>query len=173
MLVNYVGADANVHGDRNPQAVSRGANAHVAVRQCFGLDRAPDCFAQAQPVAVPGDDDVVELPGLPPEAELALRNVSRYAFGRLTDQGQLIVMNRARAIHRNVCEQTALHQIDHLARQALLDHVPAHEQNHRSASLAGVDDALGDPGQCRVIHGWNRIAWFEQMVQRHIVGALA
>ena len=37
------------------QAVSRGANAHVAVWQCLGLDCAPDCFPEAQPVAVPGD----------------------------------------------------------------------------------------------------------------------
>lgn len=51
--------------------------------------------------------------------------------------------------------------------------LPTHEQDHRSASLAGVNDALSDLGQNRVIHGWNGIAWFKHMVERHIVDALA
>ena len=61
VLMNNIVADANVHGDRNPQAVSRGANAHVAVRQCLGLDR----VRRLRPGPArrgPGDDDVVELP---------------------------------------------------------------------------------------------------------------
>ena len=74
--------------------------------------------------------------GLVPQPELAVLDVAGHALGGRADQRELEVVDRARAVHRDVGDEAAFHQVDDEAREPDLDHVRAHQQDHRRAVRA-------------------------------------
>ena len=87
------------------QAVRRGEDAEVAMRKIARGDSPPDVLAQAELAAARASAiHVVQLARFPPQTELAGLNVARDALGGRADAREFVVVNRARAVHRDVVD---------------------------------------------------------------------
>ncbi len=112
VLMQDVVADAHVNGDRHAEPGRCRQNAHRLVRKIAGEDHPPERFADAHALVSAGADDIVHDAGFVPQTELAGLNVMGHALGRRADQCELPVVDRSRAVHRDVADQTPLHEID-------------------------------------------------------------
>ena len=63
-------------------------------------------------------------------------------------------MDRPGTIHRNVCDESALHEIDDVARHATTNDMRTHHKNRgrprRSRGSTGLSERRWDPGHHRV-----------------------
>ena len=82
-----------------------------------------------------------------PEPELSLSDIAGHALGGRPDEGQCEVVDGAGAVHAHVGDEPSLHQVNHEARQALLDDVGAHHQDDRSSGSMCLCHTLGDLSQ--------------------------
>lgn len=123
-------------------------------------DRPAERLAQSQTGPRPGADGVVHAAGLFPQAELAALNVLRDALRGRPDEGEFPIVDRPRAVHGEVIDQAALHQVDDEALHPRSEDVGAHEQDAGRSPAAGLDQAAAEDGQCGMIedrqHGVQR-----------------
>ena len=75
-------------------------------------------------------------------------------------------MDRARAVHADVCDEPAFHQVDHIARAALLHYVRAHHEDHLAIARSGFAYAIGDRIQISVLERPIGRTQLQDVVQR-------
>ena len=109
--------------------------------------RRPTFSPSPSPSARGLGDPVVQLAGLAPQSELAGADVARHALGGGADARQFVIVNRAGAVHGDVIDEAALHQIDDVAVHAGAQHVRAHHEDARRAALPRRDQPRRDLGQ--------------------------
>src|SRR3974377_902803 len=102
MFMNDVLTDRDVHGHRHTELIPGRENADVAVRKVFLGDCPSDRLPQPDSVAESGGGCIVDSAGLTPEAEFTRANVPGNTFAGPADQGQLVIVDRAGAVQRNV-----------------------------------------------------------------------
>src|ERR1022692_1096691 len=132
VLVNDVVADAHVHGHRHAGAPGGGENRKLAVRVAARIDAAADVFAEAERFGGGLPNPIVQLAGLAPETEFAGADVAVDAFGGGAEAGQFVIVNGAGAVHGDVIDEAALHQVDDVAVDARAQDMRAHHRSTRS-----------------------------------------
>jgi hypothetical protein len=90
---------------------------------------------------------IVELASFAPQAEFSGADVSPDAFGGCANTGQLEIVNRARAVHRDVIDEAALHQIDYVPVDAGSNNVPTDDHCARRALRLSGSQPRRDLGQ--------------------------
>ena len=138
-----------------------------------GVDAPAEVFAQAERACGGLADPVVQLAGFPPQAELAGADVAGDAFGGGADARQFVIVDGARAVHGDVIQEAALHQVDQMAVDAGAQHVGAHHEDARRAGRARLRQAPGHDGQIRMREGRRRVGERQPAIQVQIVASLA
>src|SRR5258708_16278950 len=111
-----------------------GQNTEVPVRK-FAFENPPsNVFAQTEFQLASLRYPIVQLAGLPPQSKFAGANIPLHAFGGGADAGEFVVVNGARAVHRNVIDESTLHQVDDMAVDSRADNVTAHYEHSRRPS---------------------------------------
>ena len=82
-------------------------------------------------------NDFVQFAGFTPQSEFAAANISRDTLGGGSNSRQFIVVNRARAVHRDVIDPSALNQVDNMPVYSSSQHMRAHHQDARGAAFSG------------------------------------
>ena len=85
------------------------------MRVVAGIDAASDVFAEAERVGGSFANPVVQFTGFAPQAELAGAYVAIDAFGGGAEAGDFVVVYGAGAVHGDVIDEAALHQVDDVA----------------------------------------------------------
>ena len=81
----------------------------------------------------------ISRPGLVGHAERAVAQSGGDVLRRRAEARDLVVVNRGRAVHRDVRDDAAAHEIDEQRREAGLHDVPAeHERRRRACARRGV-----------------------------------
>src|ERR1039457_493366 len=127
MLMRDVVADAGVYRSGNRKTIRGRQDAQRAVGKFAEQDAAADILTQAKRQVAGFTYPIVKLARLAPEAEFAGPNVAVHALRCRPDAGQLIIVDGARAVHREVIDGAALHQIYDVPAHAGADHVSAED----------------------------------------------
>src|SRR6266852_2398123 len=111
--------------------MGRGQDTEVPVREFAFKNPPPNVFSQTKFQMRGLRYPIVQLTGFPPQSKLAGANIALHAFGSGADAGELVVVNRARAVHGNVIDEATLHQVDDMAIDARTDDVTAYDEDAR------------------------------------------
>src|SRR5207237_4911612 len=111
MLVYDIVTDADMYRDWHSEANPGSQYAQVLVRERTLPNGSPQRFAEADAGFRTGSDGIVHPSGFFPEPELAGADVPRYTLRAGADQGEFPIMDRSGAVHGNVIEEAALHQL--------------------------------------------------------------
>src|SRR5215831_17596933 len=136
MFVNDVVPDSGMYRDRHAQSIRRGKDRETAMRIVALLDPATDVLAETQTLRRGLANPFVQFAGFLPEAKLAGANVAVDALRGRADPRQLVVVDRACAVHRDVVDVAALHQVDQVPVDARAKDVRPHQQNTGCAAIA-------------------------------------
>ena len=149
MHVDDVGADGGMARHAEAQPYGRGGHGQVQVRR-LGVDQlTPERTAEALGRALLGMRAALgrgrqRAPGLVRETELAGGQLRVDVLAGEADGRDLVVVDRPRAVQRDIGHDAALHQVDDQRCQSGLQHVRTHRHHDRSASQLGGDDALDE-----------------------------
>ena len=124
------------------------------------LDSPPHIFTQAQREVRGFANDVIQITGFAPEAEFTAADVTRHAFRGGADARQLVIVNRARAVHGDVSNKSALDEVDHITAGPGFDDVRAHHQDAGRAFVPGGNQPLGHFRQLRMREFGRRLIKF-------------
>ena len=101
------------------------------------VERAAEALAHAHAVAHAGDERVVHLAsGLVGHAERAVVEAGGDVLRRRAEARDLVVVNRRRAVHRDVRDDAASHEVDEHGREAGLHDVAAEHDDDAALRVA-------------------------------------
>ena len=143
MLVSDVVPYAHMQSHRYIQIVGVRQDADIPVLEAFRVNPASEVLAQPETEAGGIDRPVVQDSGLVPQSELSRADIAGDALGSSPDPRELEVVDRSRAVHRDMREDAAPQQVDHLARHAGLDHVRSHHQDAGAGTRRDQFEATG------------------------------
>src|SRR5260370_42686620 len=126
VLVDDVIADARMYGHWDAGTPCGGEDGEVAMRVVARVDAAADVLPKPERFGGGLADPIVEFAGLAPQTELAGSNVAIDAFGGGAETGHFVIVNGAGAIHGDVIDEAALHEIDDVAGGAASEGTRAH-----------------------------------------------
>jgi hypothetical protein len=165
MLVDYLGADRCVYRAGNSQPLSGEKHGQFTVRQRKIVECACERLAHSPPVFHSSSEGLVHAPaGFLGHAERSVDESAGYVFRRGAEAGDLIVVDRRGAVHREVRYHPAIHQVDEQRRQTGFHDVSA--QHHD-------DRALFPGGGCDRAHDAKKILCHQNVGQRLQEGAEA
>ncbi len=101
-------------------------------------------FAESELVASRLSDPIVQLSSFRPQTELTSLDVTLDALCSRADAGEFVIMNRARAIDRDVGDESAFQQVDDVAIDARSQNMRAHHQDSRRRTSDVLDDGIFD-----------------------------
>ena len=132
-------------GQRNAEAPRRESSSESS--GCASAGRASSARPSASPMPRPslhaGDERLVHLaPGLLGHAEGAVLEPGGDVLGGRAEAGDLVVVDRRRAVHRHVRDDAAPHQLDeHRGEPGLHDVAAEHDDDAALAARGGGDGA--------------------------------
>src|SRR6185312_771176 len=147
MLVDDVVTDTGVDRGRNGKPVRGSKDAEIAMWKIAIENTTANVLSEAKVERACLRHPVVNFARLIPQSELPIADVARHAFRRGADPRKLIFVDCAGAIHRDMANETALHQIDNVAVDSGSNQVRAEDQDAGGPGLARSIQALSDGGQ--------------------------
>ena len=100
---------------------------------------AADIFAQSQPEPLRFGRPNVQLASLAPQTKFTGADVSSHAFRRGALEGQFEIVNRCRAVHGDVVDEAAFHQIDDVPVHSGSNHMRTDDHYARRAGRFRAD----------------------------------
>ncbi len=157
VFVDDVVPDADVDGEGYSVSEGGGKYADIAVWEIAFFDGATDGLAVP---GIPRDGfggQIVQASGFLPESESSVADISGHAFGGLADEGELEVVNGARAIGGQAGNPALSHQVDEIALHARTQYVGAHHQDDGGAHIPRPADGMSGIENA----GWNLFGQFQ------------
>ena len=131
--------------------------------------RRPTFSPRPSDSAAASANPVVQLARLAPQSEFARAYVAIDALGGGANAREFVVVNGAGAVHGDVIDQAAFHQIDDVPVDARAQHMRAHHEDPRRAGGFRGSQARGNDGQVRMLERRGGVVEREPAVQVQIV----
>src|SRR5450759_3033516 len=143
MLMNYLGANGSVNGAGETQPVSGEQHRQLAIRQGKTGERASESLAHPPAAFHPDRERLVHAAaGFLRHAEGSVHESAGDVFRGGAEARDLIVVDRGGAVHREVRDHSAIHQVDEKWRQARFHDVAADHDDDRALVLRGGCDRV-------------------------------
>ncbi len=145
MLVDDLGTEGGVNAGRNPAAVRAQKYRQLGVRQGEILEGAGYRFSHPPAVSHAGDDGLVHpTAGFLRHAEGAIHQSASDILRGGAEAGDLVVVNRGGAIHREVSDHAALHELDQKRSETGLHDMAAQHGDDSALVPGSVRDGVDD-----------------------------
>ena len=151
--MNYFRAERSVDSAGNSETIAGQQQGHLGMREVLLLrQRSRQSFTHSPAAPHSFGECLVHSPAsLLSHSESSIEKSARYILGSRTESCDLVIMNRSRAVHRNVRDDTALEQVDQNWRDSRLHDVSAQHDDDSAAELVCVQDSCDyrlEVGRC-------------------------
>ena len=141
MLMNDLRAKSCVDGAGDAEALGRQQERHLGVGEGNVFACARDGFTHSPSVLHSGDERLVHSPaGFFGHSERSVDEPPRNILRRRAESRNLVIVNRARPIHREMSDDASLHQVDEQRRDTGFHYMSANHHDDGAPRARRVHD---------------------------------